>query len=236
MSDQSDQDQPEEPTPAQRARSVLAAATSLTVTTPGHVIELIGLHSVDETGQLTLEDPTGGHVTAELAATSGQRLGAVVELTDVAPVAVRDRVRARVTLEGRLTSRNQDRLLFRPTAVALETADGTTHLEFDEFTAAEPDPLTAYEAKLLTHLDTAHTETVTVLSRLAPPRLLLSVTRVRAVRLDQYGLVLRLEHAHTHEDVRLLFAGPARTPNEAAAQIGLLSARAATHCARRTRR
>ncbi|MEW2400699.1 DUF2470 domain-containing protein [Streptomyces sp. NPDC046862] len=231
----SDQDRPAEPTPAEYARSVLAAATSLTVTTPGHVIELIGLHTADETGQLTLEDPTGGHVTAELAATSGRRLGAVVELTDVAPVAVRERVRARLALDGRLTRVGLDRLRFRPTVVALETADGTTHLEFDEFTAAAPDPLSAYEAELLTHLDAAHTDSMAVLSRLAPPRLLLAATRVRAVRLDQYGLVLRLERADAYDDVRLSFTAPARTPNGAATQIGMLSARAATHCARRTK-
>ncbi|MEU8850206.1 hypothetical protein AB0C70_29195 [Streptomyces sp. NPDC048564] len=87
-----------EPTPAERARSVLAAAGSLTVTTQGHRIELIGLHTVDAAARLLLHNPPDGHLAAELAVAPHGDLAALVEFTDVAAVAVRERVRSRLTL------------------------------------------------------------------------------------------------------------------------------------------
>ncbi|MEU1405890.1 DUF2470 domain-containing protein [Streptomyces sp. NPDC005728] len=229
----SDPDQPIEPAPAERARSILAAATSLTLTTETYRIELIGLHAVDDAGRLTLQDPSGGCIAAALTTTSRRDLAAIVELTDITPVPVRDRVRARLTLGGWLSPDEPGRLRFHRARAALQETDGTTRLGLDELALAAPDPLALHEAHLLTHLDTTHDETVAALSRLAPPRLLLAASRVRPVRLDQYGLVLRLERARTHSDVRLPFPGPARTPHAALGQIAALATQASAHCTRR---
>jgi hypothetical protein len=61
-----------------------------------------------------------------------------------------------------------------------------------ELAAAEPDPLAATEAELLTHLAGAHGDAVGLLAQLVDRRFLLGVTRVDPLRLDRYGVVLRL--------------------------------------------
>ncbi|MGP3980127.1 DUF2470 domain-containing protein [Streptomyces sp. KR80] len=225
-----------EPTPAERARSVLAAAGSLTVTTEAHRTELIGLHTVGHAGQLTLDDPPGSHLRAELAHAPRGDLAAVVEFTDIAPTAVRDRVRARLTLAGYLTAIDDEpgALRFNTARAALAEAGQVTAIGLDELALARPDPLATYEADLLTHLDTTRTDTAARLSRLVPARLLLGVTRVRPVRLDRYGLVLRLERTTTHDDARLAFPSPVSHPGQAMRQMRSLLAQAAT-CPRRRR-
>ncbi|MFI2031464.1 hypothetical protein [Streptomyces buecherae] len=78
---------------------------------------------------------------------------------------------------------------------------------------------------MLTHLDSA--DAIARLTRLVEPRLLLGVACVRPVRLDRFGLALRIEHARTHHDVRLAFAAPALRPRQPGDQIQKLLARAA---------
>ncbi|WP_311203239.1 DUF2470 domain-containing protein [Streptomyces gossypii] len=110
----------------------------------------------------------------------------VMEITDVAPVAVPHRVRGRTWVAGWLTAvRNADRaacarlLAERQPAMAeaeakagagvprallrLEVGEayvddlwGAEHVEPDDFAAARPDPLVRHEAELLQHLAAAH--------------------------------------------------------------------------------
>lgn len=215
-----------EPTPAERARSVLAAAGSLTVTTHGRRIELIGLHTVDAAARLLLHNPPDGHLAAELAVAPHGDLAALVEFTDLAPVAVRERVRARLTLGGWLTALGPKALVFNAARAVLTEDDGTTVIGLDELTLASPDPLATHEAEMLARLDAAHTDTVAPLARLLPPRLQLDSTEVRPLRLDRHGLVLRTETPDTHHDTRLPFATPATHPGEAVHQFHLLLAQA----------
>ncbi|WP_159046866.1 hypothetical protein [Streptomyces sp. XY66] len=91
-----------EPILAERTRSVLARAVSLTVTTHGLRHDLVGLHCVNARGQVRMRLQADGLPAAHLACAPRGALAALVEFTDIAPVAVRDRVRARVTLSGRL--------------------------------------------------------------------------------------------------------------------------------------
>ncbi|MGW5029276.1 DUF2470 domain-containing protein, partial [Streptomyces albidoflavus] len=157
-----------EPTPAQRVRSVVEAADSLTVTTDGHSIGLVGLHTVDASGGLTLHDPPGEHLGAELDASLGGTLPAVVEFTDVAPVHLRDRVRARLSLHGWLGTA-ADRGLHLHTEYAVLAEHGRSRrIGVDELVVAQPDPLARAEAELLSHLDSAHEDMVRALARLAP--------------------------------------------------------------------
>ncbi|MGW1951291.1 DUF2470 domain-containing protein [Streptomyces sp. NPDC001920] len=215
-----------EPTPAERARSVLAAAGSLTVTTHGHRVELIGLHTVDAAARLLLQNPPDAHLAAELAVAPRGALTALVELTDVAPVAVRERVRARVTLGGRLTALGPKALVFAPARAVLTDHDGTTLLDLDELTQAAPDPLATHEAEMLARLDAAHAHTVAPLARLLPARQRLGTRDVRPLRLDRYGLVLRAQTPDSHADTRLPFGTPASHPGEAVRQIHALLAEA----------
>ncbi|MDI3406886.1 DUF2470 domain-containing protein [Streptomyces cavernicola] len=219
-----------EPTPAERARSMLAAAESLTLTTEAHRIELIGLHAVDSSGRLTLTDPVGGRLRSDLVHAPHNCRTASAEFTDVAPTALRDRVRARLTLGGRLEAVGEDtpeQLCFSPARAVLYEGGEATAIGVDELSAARPDPLATYEADLLTHLDATRTHTAERLSRLLAPQLLVGVVRVRPVRLDRYGLVLRLESEHGHEDARLAFPAPVSHPGQAVRRIRELLVRAA---------
>lgn len=222
-----------EPTPAERARSVLAAAGSLTVTTRGHRIELIGLHTVDAAARLLLHNPPDGHLAAELAMAPHGDLTTLVEFTDIAPVAVRERVRARLTLGGRLSALGPKSLVFHPARAVLTEDDGTTTVGLDELTLACPDPLARHEAEMLARLDAAHAHTVAPLARLLPAREQLGATGLRPLRLDRHGLVLRLETPDAHHDVRLPFAAAATHPGEAVRQIHTLLAEATARPRRR---
>ncbi|MGN9757774.1 DUF2470 domain-containing protein [Streptomyces sp. SD31] len=222
-----------EPTPAERARSVLAAAGSLTVTTHGHRIELIGLHTVDAAARLLLHNPPDGHLAAELTVAPHGELTALVEFTDIAPVAVRERVRARLTLGGRLSALGPKTLVFHPTRAVLTEDDGTTVVGLDELSLASPDPLATHEAEMLARLDAAHAETVTPLARLLSTREQLGATAVRPLRLDRHGLVLRVETADSHHDTRLPFAAPATHPGAAVRGIHALLAEATARPRRR---
>ncbi|MFG2551282.1 DUF2470 domain-containing protein [Streptomyces sp. NPDC048581] len=222
-----------EPTPAERARSVLSAAGSLTVTTHGHRVELIGLHTVDAAARLLLQSPPDAHIAAELAMAPHGDLAALVEFTDIAPVAVRERVRARLTLGGWLSALGPKTLVFNPARAVLTEDDEATVIGLDELTLASPDPLATHEAEMLARLDATHADTVAPLARLLPPRLQLGASAVRPLRLDRHGLVLRVETPDTHHDARLPFDAPAGHPGEAVRQFHLLLSRATARPRRR---
>lgn len=213
------------PTPAERVRSVVAAADSLTVTTEGHSIGLVGLHTVDAAGQLLLHDPPGEHLAAELDASIDGTLPATVDFTDVAPVHLRDRVRARLTLHGWLGTSPSRTLNFHLEHANLTEHGRTVRVDFDDLVHAEPDPLAEYEADLISHLDAAHQDMVDALALLAPDRTRAEAGRVRPAGLDQYGITLRFEFAGAcHQDVRLVFPAPVRHPDQAGHQIHALAA------------
>jgi len=96
----------------------------------------------------------------------------------------------------------------------------------DEFAIAQADPLATVEASTLASLEADHHDVLVLLSRLIEPRLLAGAIKLRALRLDRYGFVLRLEHARTHRDVRLPFPSPADNADQAERHIQTLLARA----------
>jgi hypothetical protein len=221
-----------EPTAAELVRSVIAAARSLTLTTEGHRAELVGSHTVEAPGHLLIDVPADSHLAMEVAYAPGGALETMIEFTDVAPVSVPDRVRVRVSLSGclRLASGPPGTasvaLRFDPDGITLEEGGRSRDVGLDELRLAEPDPLAETEAELLIHLAGAHQDAVELLSQLVEPRLLTGVTRVDPVRLDRYGIVLRLQRPRGHRDVRLGFPAPLRTPVHAVVQIQTLLARA----------
>ncbi|MFF3457802.1 hypothetical protein ACFYXH_26465 [Streptomyces sp. NPDC002730] len=147
-----------QPTNGERVRTVVAAAGSLMVVTDRHSCELAGLHTLDDRGRLLLRVPDDCALAAEVALAPRGIVGAVLKFTDIAPTAVRDRVRARVTLTGwfaPVSGSPQEpgvelRLDFAH--AELDTAGGTVTVGLDELTLACADPLAAYEADMLTHL------------------------------------------------------------------------------------
>ncbi|WP_405000787.1 DUF2470 domain-containing protein [Kitasatospora cathayae] len=59
------------------------------------------------------------------------------------------------------------------------------------------------------HLADGHADALGLLTGLLDPALLTHHPDVRPLALDRHGLVLRLDHPHSHRDVRLVFPEPA---------------------------
>ncbi|MFF3687040.1 DUF2470 domain-containing protein [Streptomyces sp. NPDC002187] len=210
-----------QPSAAERVRSTLARAASLSLTTHGQGYDLIGLHSVDPKGQITLHPQADSPLMAETACAPRGSLAALLEFTDIAPTAVRDRVRARVTVSGWLTPADGDDgpLRLDTARVTLRTPAEVVDVGLDEMTLTEPDPLAIEEAAMLTHLADAHKDMVTGLLALAGPRMPRGMTRAVPLALDRHGITLRCEYTSGHYDLRFLFPVTARDAAEAGEQI-----------------
>ncbi|MFJ6562602.1 DUF2470 domain-containing protein [Streptomyces sp. NPDC091412] len=196
------------PAAAQRARSLLAAAWSCAVTAEGGREEYVGAHTVSDDGRVLLHVPEDSALPAAAICAPRGEPSAVLEFADVAPVPVRNRIRARLRLAGRLVPEARH-LTFHPTRIVLRQPSGAVVIGAEEFTTAAPDPLALAEAGLLTHLADAHPEAVERLTRLVGPDSLHGAVRVRPLAVDRHGLTLRIERARTHGDVRLPFHAPA---------------------------
>ncbi|MET8448118.1 DUF2470 domain-containing protein [Streptomyces sp. NPDC005209] len=221
---------------AERARSVLAAAWSCTVTADGGREEFVGAHTVTDDGRVLLRVPEGSVLLAAAICAPRGEPSAVLEFADVAPVPVRQRIRARLWIAGWFAV--EDGLLaFRASRVVLRRASGAELVDRDEFTAAAPDPLAPAEAGLLTHLADAHPDAVERLTRLVDPDSLHAVTRVQPLAVDRHGLTLRIERARAHGDVRLPFHAPADTVAQLTERMHVLLAQAsAAGCPRALQR
>ncbi|MEV6104706.1 DUF2470 domain-containing protein [Streptomyces sp. NPDC051940] len=227
------------PTVAERVRSVITTADSLRLTLDGFGCDLVGLHDVSDSGRIALRVPADSALAARVVCAPDGDLAAVLDFTDVAPTAVRDRVRARVALSGWLAPAErqgeEDVVLldFDLAMAVLSTASVEVELDPEDLEGVAPDPLAAVEASLLLHLADAHADLVGTLTALCGPRARRGVARVVPVALDARGLVLRLERSRTYEDVRLPFARAARDRASAAEAIRELVAEAQAACARR---
>lgn len=219
-----------EPTPAERVRSILAAAHSMTVVSDGLHAEVHRLRGTESVGNFHLHAPPEGAPTRD-----GMRLPVRLELTDIAPTPVRERLRARVTLTGVLAAP------FDPEATestcmefgqaVLEDSRGREFVALGELQEAIPDPLATSEASMLTHLWDDHSECVPLLLRLVRPQPDRGIVRAVPVALDRLGATLRLEYPSADHDVRLPFATPAENPDQASSRIRALldAARRVSH-------
>ncbi|GGY08717.1 DUF2470 domain-containing protein [Streptomyces tanashiensis] len=210
-------------TAAERVRSVLAQAVSLSLTTEGRDYDLIGMHSVDTKGRISLHAPTGSPLAARIATAPRGSLAALLEFTDVAATAIRDRVRARVTISGWLTPQNPDRdgetIRLDTARVTLRTAAGVRDVGLDEVALAEPDPLAVEEAGMLAHLSDAHEDMVAELVLLAAPQLPPGILRTAPFALDRHGITLRCEYPQGHCDLRFPFPAAVKDAVGAGEQV-----------------
>ncbi|MEU8885182.1 DUF2470 domain-containing protein [Streptomyces hydrogenans] len=205
-------------TAAEQVRSVLARALSLSLTLGGQTYDLLGAHTVGARGRITLHPPADTPLTDHLALAPADALDARIDLTDIAPTALRDRVRARVTLAGRLapaTPGDPGSLRLDLARVVLRTGTGTHEVAPGAYTLAAPDPLALEEAALLTHLADAHADLVSELVDRAGSRLPHGVVRALPLAMDRHAVSLRCEYGEGHCDLRLLFPGEARDAAEA---------------------
>lgn len=218
-----------QPSPAERVHSILHAARSMTVISDGRHTEV---HRLDGTG--------AGHIhlhtpSQDTPASPQERRPVRLEFTDIAPTAVRDRLRARVTVTGLLTAPYSDE---SPQSTCMEfgqallkDGQGRHFVSLNELCSATPDPIAGSEAGMLTHLVDSHRELVPLLVRLVQPQPAKGMLRAVPLAMDRYGVTLRLEYPSTHRDVRLPFATPVSDIDQAGPQIrGLLAAaRRASH-------
>ncbi|RPK65834.1 hypothetical protein EES43_07120 [Streptomyces sp. ADI96-02] len=213
-----------QPTRAERVRSILTVAHSMTVVSEGVRTEVRRLDGTGAMGHIHLHAPTEtGH------APTGERVPARLEFTDIAPTPVRDRLRARVTVTGLLTapySTDTERSTCMEFGQAvLQDAEGRTFVTLEELEETAPDPVAPCEAGMLTHLMDDHGELVPLLLRLVRPHPDRGMVRAVPVAMDRYGVTLRLEYPRDHRDVRLPFPKPVTDIDQAGPQIhALLSA------------
>ena len=176
------------PSAAERVRTLVESSVPARLLVPGTVAESGGLpgdgaptaRAVDADGDVVLL-VTAAHPAARAALQArDDELCAVMEITDVAPVAVPHRVRGRAWVAGWLTpvaaadrpaaarllaarepgppTVGAGRLLLRLEVGEAHVEDlwGEGAVEPEEFTTAVPDPLARHEADLLQHLAAAH--------------------------------------------------------------------------------
>ncbi|MFC8131617.1 DUF2470 domain-containing protein [Streptomyces sp. NPDC057302] len=218
-----------QPTPAERVHTILHSAQSMTVISDGCHTEV---HRLDGAGAGHIHLHAPGQDTP---ASPGERRPVRLEFTDIAPTAVRDRLRARVTVTGLLATPYSDESS-RSTCMEfgqalLKDDQGRHFVSLDQLCSVTPDPITGSEADMLTHLVDSHRELVPLLVRLVQPRPAKGMLRAVPLAMDRYGVTLRLEYPATHLDVRLPFATPVGDIDQAGPQIrGLLAAaRRASH-------
>ncbi|MGW1945901.1 DUF2470 domain-containing protein [Streptomyces sp. NPDC001940] len=192
------------PTAAARARSILATAWSCEVTTDIGREDLVGSHRVTDDGEVRIQPPADSLLSAAVLCAPRGEPTALIEFADAAPVPVRDRIRGRLWLSGSLEP-DGEQFVLRPTRAVLQTRAGRIGIELDELAETAPDPLTAAEPRLLTHLADCHPEAVEQLTRLVDVDSLHGVVRVQPLAVDRHGLTLRLERVRGQADVRLPF-------------------------------
>jgi hypothetical protein len=238
------------PTPAERARTLAQASRSLSVRWRAGQIALVGGHACDRSGRVVLAVETADSLAEAVCQTLDDALPAVLDFTDAAPVPLRDRIRARLTLAGWLSPLSAveatqwpavgdaprgDRTLLRLDPARIELTDGAAivPVSLDAHARSEPDPLAPVEAECLQHLVTHHPDAVELLCRLVDPRVIQHAVRVLPAALDRYGLVLRAERHRGHVDVRLPFTRRADTAPAAGVELRTLLVQATQRRCRR---
>jgi hypothetical protein len=248
-----------EPSPAERARTVLRAAPSVTVLTMPDRADVIAVHGTDDAGcPLLLVEDTSPLAVA--VAAKPEEITAVVHAVDVCPTPMPDRVRAEVWVGGWLsTVPDAER-----TAAALALADrepagelldvgagwSVLRLEVAEIrihdrmygggqpvdvdpelcAEAKPDPLVDGEADWLGHLVTSHPAEFAQLCVLIPDRLRPPGSCLRPIGLDRYGLVFRVDHTSGPRHARVPFRAPLTEAGQLPRAVHTLLHEAAARC------
>ncbi|MCO1657939.1 DUF2470 domain-containing protein [Pseudonocardia humida] len=239
---------PPAPADTERARSIAArgGAASLVATGEATVAPLV--HQVRADGSAVLLFADDEPVVERIRRGAGNYT-AMLELTDTAPVDLRQPVRGLLWVTGRLwlpepeTARrfalqvadaNPHPDLLRlghgatlvrldPDFIVLSDAEGSAALAPVELAGARPDPFCRAEQGLLSHMEKCHPETLTALARHLPAALRERPdVRVRPLGLDRLGLRLRVETPYRDHDVRLSWDATPATVPELWAQLRLL--------------
>lgn len=241
---------PPVPSDAERARSITARGGQAALVGTGAPQAVVPVaHHVRADGSAVLLLADDEPLIARVRQADQAGLATMLELTDHAPVDLRESVRGLLWITGWLRSpdpasarrlalqvadeRPQPGLLelghtatlvrLVPGSAVLSDAEGSAALAPVELAAARPDPFCRVEQHWLGHLEQAHPEVFVTLTRHLPPALKgLPETRLRPLGVDRCGLRLRLEAPGRDHDVRLAWPGEATTPEELRVQFGRL--------------
>jgi hypothetical protein len=237
---------PPAPSAAERARSVAArgGTASLVGTGAPQAVPLVHHVRADGSAVLLLHDDEP--VLDEIRSAPGGEFAAMLEITDHAPVDLREPVRGLLWITGRLRVPEPDiarRIALQvadvrphadllrlghgatlvrldPGSAVLSDAEGTAALTPVDLAAAWPDPFCRYEGHWLAHLEDSHPDVLDVLARHLPPALRdLREARLRPLGMDRYGLRLRLEAPGRDHDVRIAWPEQATTVEELRTQM-----------------
>lgn len=248
-----------EPTAAEAARSLVAGATSISLhTAEDTTVVMVGSQRPDPLGRVLLAVPGSSPLVAQVR--SQVLVATQAFLVDVAPLAVRERERARLELFAWLRMPAQEDavaawagahpagsrleptevvLRLDPRAICLQrTGRDAVEVDPQEYARAACDPLARDEAELLQHLASDHSGALGVFARMLPPGVLRLGDRIVPLRLDRHRLVLRLERRSAHTDVSLVLPGdrPAVTAEDALARVRMLLCRGQGGCCQAERR
>lgn len=241
---------PPTPRPAERAKSIaVRGGPASLLPALGHDARadrtdpvLWHLHRGDD---VSIVLPTDTGLAAAVHGDSSAALAVTLEITDEAPVRLRQPVRGLLWLTGWLRGLDEaaararalaitdhggevdPRLLdlghglgmvrFTPVSVVLSDSEGTHSMSPVTFDAAPADPFCTYETHWLRHLETDHADVMGLLRRHLPPEL--HESEVRALGLDRHGLRLRVEAADDDHDVRIAFSRSVDTPPHLALEL-----------------
>lgn len=223
------------PSPAERARTVLACAAVPTIDIAGRVAEDVAVHATNAEGALVLLAPAAG-VLGERAA-CGPAV-ATLHATRLLPLPVPDRVLARVTIHGTLelvgnpaaavellgrsAAPDQTVLRLDPHQVRL---DGEP-VDPEAYRLAAPDPIAPRSDALVTHLVRRHTDQVMALAELLDRRLVDAAWMIAPACIDRFGLTFHLAGPAGVAYPRLDFPVGVRHPNQLPAALRALRRRA----------
>ncbi|WP_020498918.1 DUF2470 domain-containing protein [Sciscionella marina] len=243
------------PDPAERARTIAARSPEAVLVPCAHTAHAerdpsrsavriaTHLHHVHADATMTVLLPEAHPLVAAVWQSPRGAVTVMAELTDPAPVRLREPVRGLLWITGLLTAlegeQGRERALLvaeevadprlldvghgmsvlrvDPASLVLADADGTSSLQPLEFHEAVPDPFHDYETEWLRHLEISHRDVVGQLARHVPAEL--RGGQVRPLGLDRFGLRLRVEAADADHDIRLPFSRSVSTPEELAVEL-----------------
>lgn len=215
------------PTTAERVRSACVGGAAAILAADSVPPAAAPVHHLMADGSFALTVSSDSPIAGAAAG-----IAAVLELTDYAPLPLREPVRSLVWVRGRVhcvpphavrelldliaaarpdpalleVGAGQSLLLLGADSVVVADSTGAEPVGLTELLAAAPDPFCEMESAWLRHLDSDHPEVMARLAGKLPARLRRG--RVRPLGLDRYGMRLRVEGADGDHDVRLPFPAP----------------------------
>jgi hypothetical protein len=222
------------PSTAERIRSACARGGGAMLAVEGVDPVSTPVHHLLDDGSfaITVDVP----LSARVASAGPSGVQAVLEMTDYAPLPLREPVRSLVWIRGRVhavPAAEVSALLDlvasadpNPALLQVNSGDDSRYalmrLEIESVVVADstgaesvgpgallqarPDPFCAMESCWLQHMESAHQDVVDRLASRLPASMRRG--RVRPLGLDRYGVQLRVEDTDGDRDVRLPFAKP----------------------------